>query len=151
VGRSAGDDALAGPVGVGAIQAGRVLGASQVIAIEPVRYRREFALKMGATTAIDPVVEGAGLVERIREMCKGPTDRRFAGGMSWSKAPNAAMARGADFVVEAAGVQVVKLIEQGRLDAKSMITRTYRLAEGRQAVQDVADRTVITAVILFDE
>jgi S-(hydroxymethyl)glutathione dehydrogenase / alcohol dehydrogenase len=211
----------AGPVGVGAIQAGRVLGASQVIAIDPVKYRREFALTMGATTVLDPVAEGTGLVERIREMCKGPTDRRFAGGMSWSKAPNAAMARGADFVVEAAGVQLVppkvepqpdptnvttvrqawdctrmgghvmlmgltlqdvplpgvslallgrtihpgqqgglhmmrdlprfvKLIEKGRLDAKSMITKTYRLAGGRRAVQDVADRTVITAVILFE-
>ena len=211
----------AGPVGIGAIQAGRVLGASQVIAIDPVRYRREFATKMGATTVLDPVAEGTGLVERIREMCKGPTDRRFAGGTSWTKAPNAAMARGADFVVEAAGVQVVppkvepqpdpsnvttvrqawdctrmgghvmlmgltlqdvplpgvalallgrtihpgqqgglhmmrdiprfvKLIERGRLDARSMVTKTYRLAEGRQAVQDVADRTVITAVILFE-
>lgn len=211
----------AGPVGVGAIQAGRVLGANQVIAIDPVRYRREFAMKMGATTVLDPVAEGTGLVERIREMCKGPNDRRFAGGTTWSKAPNVAMARGADFVVEAAGVQIVppkvepqpdptnvttvrqawdctrmgghvmlmgltlqevplpgvslallgrtihpgqqgglhmmrdlprfvKLIEKGRLDAKPMITKTYRLADGRQAVQDVADRTVITAVILFE-
>ena len=211
----------AGPVGVGAIQAGRVLGANQVIAIDPVRYRREFAMKMGATTVLDPVAEGTGLVERIREMCKGPNDRRFAGGTTWSKAPNVAMARGADFVVEAAGVQIVppkvepqpdptnvttvrqawdctrmgghvmlmgltlqevplpgvslallgrtihpgqqgglhmmrdlprfvKLIEKGRLDAKSMITKTYRLNDGRQAVQDVADRTVITAVILFE-
>jgi hypothetical protein len=30
-----------------------------------------------------------------------------------------------------------------------MITRTHRLAEGRQALRDVADRTVITAVIVF--
>ena len=211
----------AGPVGIGAIQAGRVLGAGQVIAIDPVRYRREFAMKMGATATLDPVAEGTGLVEHIREMCKGPTDRRFAGGTTWSKAPNVAMARGADFVVEAAGVQIVppkvepqpdptnvttvrqawdctrmgghvmlmgltlqevplpgvslallgrtihpgqqgglhmmrdiprfvKLIEKGRLDAKSMITKSYRLAEGRQSVQDVADRTVITAVILFE-
>ena len=211
----------AGPVGVGAIQAGRVLGANQVIAIDPVRYRREFAMKMGATTVLDPVAEGTGLVERIREMCKGPNDRRFAGGTTWSKAANVAMARGADFVVEAAGVQIVppkvepqpdptnvttvrqawdctrmgghvmlmgltlqevplpgvslallgrtihpgqqgglhmmrdlprfvRLIEKGRLDAKSMITKTYRLADGAQAVQDVADRTVITAVIVFE-
>jgi S-(hydroxymethyl)glutathione dehydrogenase/alcohol dehydrogenase len=211
----------AGPVGIGAIQAGRVLGAGQVIAIDPVRYRREFALKVGATAVLDPVAEGTGLVERIREMCKGPTDRRFAGGTSWAKAPNMAMARGADFVVEAAGVQVappkvepqpdptnvttvrqawdctrmgghvmlmgltlqdvplpgvalallgrtihpgqqgglhmmrdiprfVKLMERGRLDARSMVTKTYRLAEARQAVQDVADRTVITGVILFE-
>ena len=32
-----------------------------------------------------------------------------------------------------------------------MITKSYRLAQCRQAVQDVAERTVITAVILFDE
>lgn len=185
------------------------------------KYRREFALKVGATTVLDPVSQGTGLVERIREMCKGPSDRRFAGGSSWVKAPNVAMARGADFVVEAAGVQVVppkvepqpdptnvttvrqawdctrmgghvmlmgltlrdvplpgvalallgrtihpgqqgglhmmrdiprfvKLIERGKLDARSMITKTYPLADARQAVQDVADRTVITGVVVFD-
>lgn len=95
----------AGPVGLGAIQAGRVMGAAQVIAIDPVRYRREFALKMGATIALDPVAEGDGLVERVRELCKGPTDRRFAGGTTWGRAGNAVMGRGADFVVEAAGLQ----------------------------------------------
>ena len=208
----------AGPVGLGAVQAGRVMGAGQVIAIDPVAYRREMATKLGATTVLDPAAEGADIVERIRELCKGPTDRRLSGGMSWSKAPNAAMARGADFVVEAAGVQVfppkvepqpdptnvstvrqawdatrmgghvmlmgltlqevafpgvslallgrhihpgqqgglhmfrdiprfVKLIEKGRLDAKSMITRTYDLAGARQAIQDTADRTIITGVI----
>ncbi len=210
----------AGPVGVGAIQAGRVAAAAQVIAVEPIKYRREFALKMGATTVLDPVAEGDGLVERIRELCKGPTDRRFAGGNSFVKTPGSEMSRGADFVVEAAGVQVVppkvehqpdptnvktvlqawdcarmgghvmlmgltlkevpipgvqlallgrtihpgqqgglhmmrdipryvKLIERGRLDAKSMITKTYRVEDMRQALQDTADRTVITAVITF--
>ena len=210
----------AGPVGLGAIQAGRVTGAGQVIAIDPVRYRRDFALKMGATTALDPVAEGDGLVERIRELCRGPNDRRFAGGVSWGRAGNAVMARGADFVVEAAGLQAlppkvepqpdptnvktvlqawectrmgghvmlmgftlqpvpfpgaalalfgrtihpgqqgglhvmrdipryVKLIEKGRLDAKSMITKRYRFEDSRQAVQDTADRTIITGVIEF--
>ncbi len=210
----------AGPVGLGAIQAGRVMGAGQVIAIDPVKYRRDIALKLGATTVLDPVAEGANLVETIRELCKGPTDRRLSGGMSWSKAPNAAMARGADFVIEAAGVQVfppkvepqpdptnvstvrqawdsarmgghvmlmgltlqevsfpgvalallgrhihpgqqgglhmlrdiprfVKLIEKGRLDARSMITRTYTLANAREAIQDTADRTIVTGVIEF--
>ena len=211
----------AGPVGLGAVQAGRVMGAAQVIAIDPVRYRREFALKVGATTVLDPVAEGGNLVERIRELCKGPNDRRFAGGTSWVRTANAAMARGADFVVEAAGLQAfppkvepqpdstnvqtvrqawdsarmgghvmlmgltlgdvplpgvalallgrtihpgqqgglhamrdlprfVKLIEKGKLDARSMISKTYTLAEARQAVQDTADRTIITGVILFN-
>src|SRR5580704_15831622 len=95
----------AGPVGLGAIQAGRVMGAGQLIAIDPIKYRRELALKMGATMALDPVAEGDGLVERVRELCRGPNDRRFAGGVSWGRAGNAVMARGADFVVEAAGLQ----------------------------------------------
>jgi S-(hydroxymethyl)glutathione dehydrogenase/alcohol dehydrogenase len=97
----------AGPVGLGAVQAGRVAGAGQVIVVEPVRYRRELALTVGATTVLDPVAEGEGIVARIRELCKGPTDRRFAGGVNWTQSPAAAMARGADFVVEAAGVQVL--------------------------------------------
>jgi S-(hydroxymethyl)glutathione dehydrogenase/alcohol dehydrogenase len=210
----------AGPVGLGAIQAGRVFGAGQVIAIDPIRYRRDFALKMGATTVLDPVAEGDGIVERVRELCKGPNDRRFAGGTTWGRAPNASMARGADFVVEAAGLQAfppkveaqpdptnvktvqqawdctrmgghvmlmgftiqpvsfsgvtlallgrtihpgqqgglhvlrdipryVKLIENGKLDARSMITRRYTLDQARQAVQDTADRTIITGVIEF--
>src|ERR1700680_802515 len=203
----------AGPVGLGAIQAGRVTGAGQIIAIDPIKYRRDFALKMGATKALDPVAEGEGLVERVRELCKGPNDRRFAGGVSWGRAGNAVMARGADFVVEAAGFQAfppkvepqpdttnvktvqqawdctrmgghamlmgftlqpvsfpgpalallgrtihpgqqgglhvmrdipryVKLIERGTIDAKSVITKRYTLAESRQAIQDTADRTI---------
>ena len=210
----------AGPVGLGAVQAGRVLGAGQVISIDPVKYRREFALKMGATTVLDPVAEGDGLVEKIRELCKGPTDRKFAGGTSWAKTGTAANARGADFAIEAAGLQAfppkvepqpdptgvtavkqawectkqgghvmlmglvrgdvafngpalalfgrtihpgqqgglhmmrdiprfVKLIERGKLDAKSMITKRYKPEEMRQAVQDTADRTIITGVIEF--
>jgi S-(hydroxymethyl)glutathione dehydrogenase/alcohol dehydrogenase len=210
----------AGPVGLGAVQAGRVTGAGQVIVIDPIKYRREFAMTMGATTTLDPVAEGDGLVERVRELCRGPNDRRFAGGVSWGRAGNAVMARGADFVVEAAGFQAfppkaeaqpdptnvktvqqawdctrmgghvmlmgftlqpvsfpgpslallgrtihpgqqgglhvmrdipryVKLIERGVIDAKSVITRRYTLDQGRQAVQDTADRTIITGVVEF--
>jgi len=43
----------------------------------------------------------------------------------------------------------VKLIEKGALDANSMITKRYTLADSRQAVQDTADRTIITGVIEF--
>jgi S-(hydroxymethyl)glutathione dehydrogenase/alcohol dehydrogenase len=210
----------AGPVGLGAIQAGRVMGAGQVIAIDPIRYRREFALKMGATIALDPTAEGDGIVERVRELCKGPNDRRFAGGTTWGRGGNSVMARGADFVVEAAGLQAfppkvepqpdptnvktvqhawdctrmgghvmlmgltlgpvafpgtalallgrtihpgqqggfhamrdipryVKLIEKGTIDATSVITKRYTLDQAREAVQDTADRSIITGVIEF--
>jgi len=210
----------AGPVGLGAVQAGRVMGAGQVIVVDPIKYRREFAMKVGATTTLDANAEGDGIVERIRELCRGPNDRRFAGGVSWGRAGNAVMSRGADSVVEAAGYQAmppkvetqpdpsnvktvqqawdctragghvmlmgftlqqvsfpgptlailgrtihpgqqgglhvmrdipryVKLIEKGKIDAQSVITRKYTLDQSRQAVQDTADRTIITGVIEF--
>jgi len=41
------------------------------------------------------------------------------------------------------------LIERGKIDAKSMITKRYTLENSRQAVQDTADRTIITGVIEF--
>jgi S-(hydroxymethyl)glutathione dehydrogenase/alcohol dehydrogenase len=43
----------------------------------------------------------------------------------------------------------VKLIERGVIDATSVITKRYTLAESRQAVQDTGDRTIITGVIEF--
>src|SRR5207253_3233383 len=106
-----------GPVGLGAIQAGRVFGAGQVIAIDPIRYRREFALKMGATLAllgrtIHPGQQGG--LHILRDIPR-----------------------------------YVKLIEKGKIDAKSVITKTYTLDQSVQAIQDTADRTIITGVIEF--
>ena len=43
----------------------------------------------------------------------------------------------------------VKLIEAGKIDARSMITKRYTLDQGRDAVRDTADRTIITGVIEF--
>ena len=40
-------------------------------------------------------------------------------------------------------------MERGLLDARSMITKTYRIDETRQAIQDCADRTIIAGVVLY--
>jgi S-(hydroxymethyl)glutathione dehydrogenase / alcohol dehydrogenase len=210
----------AGAVGLGAVQAARILGAAQVIVVEPIKYRRELAMKLGATLVLDPNVEGKGLVEKIRELCKGPTDRRFAGGRAWGD-DLFAVPRGPDFTIEAVGgdtvppkveagpdptgvlplrqaweftragghittlgfgqrgdvsfpawafanrgrtfhagqqgglnmmrdlPRYVKLIEKGSFDAKSMVTATYPLDRAMEAVQAVADRTQVGAVITF--
>jgi S-(hydroxymethyl)glutathione dehydrogenase / alcohol dehydrogenase len=218
-----GDDVVvlgAGPVGLGAIQSARIAGATQIISVEPIKTRRELALKLGATLALDPNAEGTGLVNKIRDLCKGPTDRRFAGGRAWGD-DLFAVPRGPDFTIEAVGgdsfppkVEVgpdptgilplqqayemtrggghivtlgfgqrgnvsfpassfanrgrtfhagqqgglnmmrdlpryVRLIERGVLDIKSTITATYPLERTREAVQAVADRTVVGAVITF--
>jgi threonine dehydrogenase-like Zn-dependent dehydrogenase len=90
----------AGPIGLSAVQGAKIKGASQIIIVEPIRARRELALKLGATVALDPNVDTGTLVSRIRDLCKGPTDRKFAGGRSWALNDNEV---GPDFVIEAAG------------------------------------------------
>jgi S-(hydroxymethyl)glutathione dehydrogenase / alcohol dehydrogenase len=83
----------AGPLGLSAVQGARIRGAAKIVAVEPIKSRRDLALELGATVALDPNVEGANLVQKIQEICKGTTDRRLAGGGN----------RGPDFVVEAVG------------------------------------------------
>lgn len=93
-----------GPVGLSAVQGARIMGAGQVIAVDPVKVRRDLALKLGATTVLDPNVnQGWDLVKKIKEMCKG-TDRYFAGGR-YPVANRAGVAAniGPDFVIEAVG------------------------------------------------
>lgn len=91
----------AGPVGLSAIQGARIMAAAQIICIEPIAYRREVALKVGATSALDPNAEGEQLVTTVQEMCRGPyrTDRRFSGARPG--APG--MRSGPDYVIEASG------------------------------------------------
>jgi S-(hydroxymethyl)glutathione dehydrogenase / alcohol dehydrogenase len=69
-----------GPIGLSAVQGARIQGAAQIIAVEPIRYRREAALKVGATIALDPNVEGDNLIPRIRELCRSRTKALAGGG-----------------------------------------------------------------------
>jgi S-(hydroxymethyl)glutathione dehydrogenase/alcohol dehydrogenase len=46
-----------GGVGLGAIQAARIAGAAQIIAVDPLRHRREVAAAVGATDTIDPTTD----------------------------------------------------------------------------------------------
>jgi len=92
----------AGAIGSSAVQAARIMGAGQIIAVEPIRHRRELAQRLGATTVLDPNVEGAGLVERVRELCKGPTDRIDSGGRGWATTRQNDN-RGPDITIEAVG------------------------------------------------
>ena len=206
----------AGPVGLSAIQGARIKGASQIIVVEPIRYRRELALKLGATTALDPNVEGENLVKHIQELCTSKiakTDRRWAGGGNI----------GPDHIIEAVGgdrlppkaekgpdptgVQVlqqcwelgsqigtivttsvghptgakvqipasqwadgakhhlpgtmggcnprrdsprfIRLIETGQFDMKSISTATFPLDRVKDAFQAAADRTTVSASVVF--
>src|SRR5690606_31132282 len=61
----------AGPIGLAALQGARSRSVGQIIVIEPVAYRRQKAMELGATTVLDPNVDTDTLVERVRAMCSG--------------------------------------------------------------------------------
>jgi S-(hydroxymethyl)glutathione dehydrogenase/alcohol dehydrogenase len=100
-----------GPIGLSAVQGARIAGATTIIAIDPIRARREAALAVGATHVLDPNVEGDGVVEKVRSLTTWPTDRLWAGGRN---AGGRRPGSGADLVVEAAGLEaVVPRVERG--------------------------------------
>jgi Zn-dependent alcohol dehydrogenase len=93
-----------GPVGLSAVQGARIAGATQIIGVDPVKARRDLALKVGATAVLDPNVDRSwALVAKIRNMC-AVTDRIYAGG-SYHGANRAGIAAniGPDYVIEAVG------------------------------------------------
>jgi S-(hydroxymethyl)glutathione dehydrogenase/alcohol dehydrogenase len=71
-----------GPIGISAVQGARIQGAKVIIGIDPIKYRRDLALKLGATHVLDPNVErGNDLINKIRALTPDavPVGRRYAG------------------------------------------------------------------------
>lgn len=71
-----------GPIGIGAIQGARIQGARRIIGVDPIGYRRELALKLGATHVLDSnELRGDDLVAKIRELTPDtvPAGRRYTG------------------------------------------------------------------------
>ena len=100
-----------GPLGLSAVQGARIAGASTIIAIDPIKVRRDLAMKVGATHVLDPNVEGNAIIERVRSLSNGPTSRAWSGGRDSGGRRSGA---GADFVVEACGAEFVRpKLEQG--------------------------------------
>lgn len=64
----------AGGVGLNAIQGARISGAARIIAVEKTAYRREMALRFGATEALEPPADDRELLRtaaRVREALGG--------------------------------------------------------------------------------
>ena len=71
-----------GPLGVSAVQGARIQGAKTIIGIDPIKYRRDLATKLGATHVLDSnALRGNDLIARIRELTPDvvPAGRRYAG------------------------------------------------------------------------
>ena len=96
-----------GPLGLSAVQGARIAGASTIIAIDPIRARREVALKVGATQVLDPNAE-ANIIQKVRELTSGPNNRLWSGGRETGGfLGNLLGGAGPDFVIEAAGADAV--------------------------------------------
>jgi Zn-dependent alcohol dehydrogenase len=54
----------AGGVGLSAIMAARLSGAENVVAVDPVVFKRELSLELGATHAVDPTQTDVGMLLR---------------------------------------------------------------------------------------
>lgn len=93
-----------GCVGLSALQGARIMGARKIIAIEPIKVRRDLAIKLGADIALDPNVEGADLVARVKDLCRGASSNKHAG-MRWTEdwATSQNDQVGPDFVIDASG------------------------------------------------
>jgi S-(hydroxymethyl)glutathione dehydrogenase/alcohol dehydrogenase len=99
-----------GPLGLSAVQGARISGASTIIAIDPVRMRRDVAMTVGATHVIDPNAE-SNIIEKVRSLSAGPTNRAWSGGRDSGGRRSGA---GADLVVEAVGMELaVPKVERG--------------------------------------
>jgi len=94
-----------GPLGLSAVQGARIAGASRIIAIDPIKARRDLALRVGATEVLDPNVEGDKLVAKVREMTSTPNNRLWSGGRDSGGLLGGS---GADFVIEGVGADRAK-------------------------------------------
>jgi S-(hydroxymethyl)glutathione dehydrogenase/alcohol dehydrogenase len=90
-----------GPLGLSAIQGARIAGAQMIVAVDPIRVRREAALKVGATHVLDPNEEGDHLVDKVRELTLQGNPSIWGGGTYAAAVP----AGGVDFAIEAVGAE----------------------------------------------
>jgi S-(hydroxymethyl)glutathione dehydrogenase / alcohol dehydrogenase len=64
-----------GGVGLSVVQGARIAGASAIVVSDPVKERREVAMRLGATIAIDP--NEGDVVKSVKDKVKGGVDYAF--------------------------------------------------------------------------
>ena len=172
-----------GGVGQSVIQGARIAGAAKVIAIDPVAGKRESALTLGATHAIDPNVDDA--LAAVRELTGGrgadyafeviglesTLQQAFAytrrGGTtvavgvhklgsdvaipSWTLVSEERRLLGSWYGSSQVRREIPRMIEfasDGRLDLKSMVSRTVHLDDVNEAFRAMEAGEVIRTVII---
>lgn len=168
-----------GGVGLSAIQGARIAGAVPLIAVDPVALKRETALKVGATHAIDPTTVDANAA--IRELTGGRgADFTFetAGRNDSATAAVEAARRGGMALMIGAGQPdvssvnltnsmtvkwslygdadprrdfpiLISMVEHGLLDLASMVSRRIKLDDVNDGFEAMERGEVIRSVIVL--
>jgi len=172
-----------GGVGQSVIQGARIAGAAQIVAIDPVAGKRESALALGATHAIDPSTDDAS--HAVRELTGGRgADYAFEvigiestlqqafgytrrGGTtiavgvhqmgstvaipSWTLVAEERRLLGCWYGSSQVRRELPRMIQfatDGRLDLKSMVSRTMHLDDVNEAFRAMQSGEVIRSVIV---
>jgi NDMA-dependent alcohol dehydrogenase len=106
----------AGGVGLSAVMGARLAGAVAVVAVDPVEFKRNMALELGATHALDPASED--VVASLQELTDG---------------------RGADVALDTAGVPGVVAQAYGAVRRGGTVVAVGLPAEGLTADLPAAD------------
>ncbi len=93
-----------GPIGLSMVNGAAIMGANRIIAVDPIGYRRQAALEVGATAVYNPTGKDATIVADLTELTKARTNRNYAGGRGTST--GAFKEDGPDYIFEATGAQL---------------------------------------------
>lgn len=177
-----------GGVGINAVQGARFAGASQIVAVDPVEFKREKAPEFGATHTAASLEEALPLVESITDgrladrsiMTMGVLDTQLMAGMEAltrkggtmvnTAAPpaeelNMSMSmfsltmfgkrlQGALFGNCAPRKDVPMLLDlymRGDLMLDELVTRTYKLEEINQGIEDMREGRNLRGLIVYED
>lgn len=161
-----------GAVGLAAVMAARVAGATEIIAVDLHQARRELALELGATRAIDgadpDLAAAVGQVHYCFDTTGVPAVAATAisvlrpggtcglvgaGGGEITLRPEALAGRSLRYILEGDAIpqqfipRLIQLWQRGRFPFDRLL-RTYSLDEVNDAERDCADGTTIKPILL---
>lgn len=164
-----------GPIGLLTLQVARLCGADRIVAIEPVPYRRQAALDLGADTAFATVDEarawtgdrGVDVVLEATDSPLGPQHAaelvRIGGKLVLVGIPegdaftlNASLVRRKGLTIKMSRrmgdvyPRAIRMTQTGRADTRRLVTHQFDLEETRAALHLQSNRSddVIKCVVL---
>jgi Zn-dependent alcohol dehydrogenase len=139
-----------GGVGLNAVQGARIAGATRIIAVDLSEHKLQLAQQLGATHTVNgaqddavqrimALTDGAGVevaLECVGDLLK--TGKCLCG-------HKASGAHSGQFISSLIGHY-----QAGKLDLDTLVSRTYRIGEIKQAVDDLLNNVNARGVIVFD-